>query len=205
MWHWLKVLSISGILIFTWRSSPTNWAYGWIKNTAVLNPYQAANARSALGLIDLHLIISTFLLLAPIGLSIRPSVHPSVRLMYQYNVSTLSLSSEAGTDVLLLHPLLRLLFYFVLKAAWDGASTVITNCDFTAGSKVVVAAPQSPLSHLSSLPSLPASIFIQGFKVLKLNVWQLPELQRFPYLLNLIFQIASTCCSKGRTEGKIEV
>lgn len=113
MWHWLKVLSMCGILIFTWRSSPSNEAYFSINNPTVLNLYQATNARSVwVGLIDLHLIISTFLSLVPIGLSIHPSIHPSGRpagrpsvcLMCQYNVSTLSLSSEAGTDVLLLHP-----------------------------------------------------------------------------------------------------
>lgn len=105
------------------------------------------------GLIDLHLIISTFLLLAPIGyLSIHPSVClPDclpVCLMCQYNVSMLSLQVQMCCSC----TPLRLLFYFVLKAAWDGSSTVITNCDFTVGPKVVVAAPSllfltSPACH----------------------------------------------------------
>lgn len=198
------------------RSSPTNGACGWIKSTVVLNPYQANNASSALGRshwpspCHLHFSFASF----------HWSVHSSIRLsawlpacvsvcLSVWCVSTMLARCRCLQKQVQMccscNPPLRLLFYFVLKAAWDGSSTVVTNCDFTAGPKVVVAAPQSPLSHLSSLPSLPASIFIQGFKVLQLNVWQLPELQRFPYLLNLIFQIVSACCSKGRIEEKIEV
>lgn len=113
IWQWLKVLSTCGILIsrgghpllmgpvvesrvlkFSTPTRPTMPALLWV------------------GLIDLHPAISTFLSLASIGLSIHPSVCLSawlpaclsVCLMCQYNVSTLSLSSEAGTDVLLLQP-----------------------------------------------------------------------------------------------------